>query len=107
VWKWILAHIWYALGSTPGTGCDTEGVGGSYPHDAAALGQLFHKPRKVADISVLAVAEVRDERTGPPVIEADRRGAREIVGAAKWAPHVSEKGRKERAQRSCRGGPTC
>jgi hypothetical protein len=25
VWKWILAHIWYALGSTPGTGCDRGG----------------------------------------------------------------------------------
>jgi hypothetical protein len=24
VWKWILAHIWYALGSTPRTGCDSE-----------------------------------------------------------------------------------
>jgi hypothetical protein len=23
VWKWILAHIWYALGSTPGIRCDT------------------------------------------------------------------------------------
>jgi hypothetical protein len=23
VWKWILAHIWYALGSTPRTGCDS------------------------------------------------------------------------------------
>jgi hypothetical protein len=26
VWKWILAHIWYALGSTPGTGCDRSGI---------------------------------------------------------------------------------
>jgi hypothetical protein len=23
VWKWIMAHICYALGSAPGTGCDT------------------------------------------------------------------------------------
>jgi hypothetical protein len=70
---------------------------GSYPHDAVDSGQLFHKSREVADISVLAVAEVRDDRTGPPVIEADRRGAREIVGAAKWAPHVDE--REERSAR--------
>jgi hypothetical protein len=32
VWKWILAHIWYALGSTPGTGCDTIPLVAYYNH---------------------------------------------------------------------------
>jgi hypothetical protein len=33
---------------------------GSYPHDAADSAQLFHKSRMVADISAMAVAEVRE-----------------------------------------------
>jgi hypothetical protein len=56
---------------------------GSYPHDAAGSDQLFHKSRQVADDSVQAVAEVRDDRASPPVIEAKRQPEREIVGAAK------------------------
>jgi hypothetical protein len=35
VWKWILAHIWYALGSTPGTGCDK--------YDEAAMANPIEK----------------------------------------------------------------
>ena len=37
-----------------------ESAGGSYAHDAADSAQLFHKSSVVADISAMAVAEVRE-----------------------------------------------
>jgi hypothetical protein len=89
-------------GAELSTWASRKGCGGrrgSYPHDAADLGQLFHKSREVADISVLAVAEVRDERTGPPVIEADRRGTHARSWAPPSGPHTSAK----REERSARG----
>jgi hypothetical protein len=42
VWKWILAHICYALGSTPGTGCDSQPSG---PRPCDAWGPRQPRPR--------------------------------------------------------------
>jgi hypothetical protein len=55
------------------------------------LGQLFHNSREVADDSVSAVAEVRDDRASPPVIEAKRRGMCARSWASPSGSHTSAK----------------
>jgi hypothetical protein len=65
-----------------------ENAGGSYPHDAADSGQLFHESREVADLSVTSVAEVRDDSRASRGSVTGRDAREEIVEGAEGVGHV-------------------
>jgi transposase InsO family protein len=57
VWKWILTHIWYALGSTPGTGCDSIKHEFSSPYTPQQNGVVEKKNRTLLDMASTMLVE--------------------------------------------------